>query len=105
MVNDVKHPIYEKTAEEYLLEGNQNYHKSEFKKAIEAYKKAIDIKPDEEAYYNMGLAYTMLNEKVNFEEVIKAYKKAIEINIALSSCKISFLSPSEISIVSALSIV
>jgi tetratricopeptide (TPR) repeat protein len=80
MVNDVKHPIYEKTAEEYLLEGNQNYHKSEFKKAIEAYKKAIDIKPDEEAYYNMGLAYTMLNEKVNFEEVIKAYKKAIEIN-------------------------
>jgi tetratricopeptide (TPR) repeat protein len=28
----------------------------------------------------MGLAYTMLNEKVNFEEVIKAYKKAIEIN-------------------------
>ncbi|VVM26321.1 hypothetical protein BSPWISOXPB_3765 [uncultured Gammaproteobacteria bacterium] len=23
MVNDVKHPIYEKTAEEYLLEGNQ----------------------------------------------------------------------------------
>ncbi|CAC9463219.1 hypothetical protein [uncultured Gammaproteobacteria bacterium] len=80
MVNDVKHPIYEKTAEEYLLEGNQSYHKGEFKKAIEAYKKAIDIKPDEEAYYNMGLAYTMLNEKVNFEEVIKAYKKAIEIN-------------------------
>jgi tetratricopeptide (TPR) repeat protein len=34
----------------------------------------------QEAYYNMGLAYTMLNEKVNFEEVIKAYKKAIEIN-------------------------
>jgi hypothetical protein len=26
MVNNVKHPIYEKTAEEYLLEGNQNYH-------------------------------------------------------------------------------
>ncbi len=80
MVNDVNHPIYKKTAEEYLLEGNQNYHKGEFKKAIEAYKKAIEIKADEDAYYNMGLAYTMLNEKVSFEEAIKAYKKAIGIN-------------------------
>jgi tetratricopeptide (TPR) repeat protein len=51
-----------------------------FKKAIEAYKKAIEIKADEDAYYNMGLAYTMLNEKVSFEEAIKAYKKAIGIN-------------------------
>ena len=80
MVNDVNHPIYKKTAEEYLLEGNQNYHKGEFKKAIEAYKKAIEIKPDEDTYYNMGLAYTMLNEKVSFEEAVKAYKKAIGIN-------------------------
>jgi tetratricopeptide (TPR) repeat protein len=44
------------TVEEYILEGNQNYHKGEFKKAIEAYEKAIDIKPDEEAYHNMGIA-------------------------------------------------
>jgi hypothetical protein len=28
MVNDVKHPIYEKTVEEYLLEGNQDFYKS-----------------------------------------------------------------------------
>ena len=80
MVNDVKHPIYEKTAEEYFLEGNQDFYKSKFKKAIEAYKKAIEIKADEDAYYNMGLAYTMLNEKVSFEDAIKAYKKAIGIN-------------------------
>jgi tetratricopeptide (TPR) repeat protein len=66
----------------------------------------------------MGLAYTMLNEKVNFEEVIKAYKKAIEINpdkdeadfssienIALSSCKISFFCFFKILIFFALSIV
>jgi tetratricopeptide (TPR) repeat protein len=32
-----------------------------FKKAIEAYKKAIKINPDyDKAYYNMGLAYTGL---------------------------------------------
>jgi hypothetical protein len=30
MVNDVNHPIYEKTAEEYLLEGNQDYQKNKF---------------------------------------------------------------------------
>jgi tetratricopeptide (TPR) repeat protein len=45
MVNDVNHPIYEKTAEEYIEKGNNNYHKSEFEKAIEAYKKAIEINP------------------------------------------------------------
>jgi hypothetical protein len=28
MVNDVNHSIYEKTAEEYLLEGNRDYQKN-----------------------------------------------------------------------------
>ncbi|VVH64635.1 TPR domain protein, putative component of TonB system, partial [uncultured Gammaproteobacteria bacterium] len=77
MVNDVKHPIYEKTVEEYLLEGNQDFYKSKFDKAIEAYEKAIKIKPNYEAYYNIGLAYTSSNK---FKEAIKAYEKAIEIN-------------------------
>jgi hypothetical protein len=36
MVNDVNHPIYEKTTEEYILEGNQYYQKYKFEKAIEA---------------------------------------------------------------------
>jgi tetratricopeptide (TPR) repeat protein len=91
-----------KTVEEYLLEGNQNYHKGEFKKAIEAYEKAIDIKPDEEAYHNMGIAYIMLNEKVSFEDAIKAYEKAIEINpdydtalafLKASSASLNLLNP------------
>jgi hypothetical protein len=43
MVNDVNHPIYKKTVEEYILEGNQNYHKGEFKKAIEAYEKPLRL--------------------------------------------------------------
>jgi tetratricopeptide (TPR) repeat protein len=47
------HSIYEKTAEEYLLEGNQDFYKSKFDKAIEAYEKAIEIKPNYEAYYNL----------------------------------------------------
>ncbi len=78
MVNDANHPIYEKTAEEYTEKGNNNYHKSEFEKAIEAYKKAIKIDPDSDgAHHNIGLAYDNLGK---FEKAIEAYKKAIEIN-------------------------
>ena len=78
MVNDANHPIYEKTAEEYTEKGNNNYHKSEFEKAIEAYKKAIKIDPDSDgAHHNIGLAYDNLGK---FEKAIEAYKKAIKIN-------------------------
>jgi tetratricopeptide (TPR) repeat protein len=45
-------------------EQKHRYVKSgKFEKAIGAFKKAIEIKPDfDEAYYSMGIAYTMLNE-------------------------------------------
>ena len=77
MVNDVNHPIYKKTAEEYFLEGNQDLYKSKFDKAIEAYEKAIEIKPDkDEAYYAIGVVYTNLSK---FEKAIEAYEKAIKI--------------------------
>jgi tetratricopeptide (TPR) repeat protein len=85
---------------EYLLEGNQDFYKSKFDKAIEAYEKAIEIKPNYEAYYNIGVAYTSSNK---FKEAIKAYEKAI--NLSLSSCKIGFFSSCKILIVFALSIV
>jgi tetratricopeptide (TPR) repeat protein len=49
-----------------------------FKKAIEAYEKAIEINPYYgTAYYNMGIAYTGLGK---FKKAIEAYEKAIEIN-------------------------
>ena len=77
MVNDVNHPIYEKTTEEYILEGNQYYQKYKFEKAIEAYEKAIEIDLDSDiACYNIGLAYAKLSK---FEKAIEAYEKAIEI--------------------------
>ena len=45
--------------------------------AIEAYKKAISLKPDfAEAFYNVGGA---LHVQGKFEEAIEAYKKAISI--------------------------
>jgi tetratricopeptide (TPR) repeat protein len=50
---------------------------NKFKEAIEAYEKALEIKPDYyEAYYGIGVAYASSNK---FKEAIKAYKKAIEI--------------------------
>jgi hypothetical protein len=46
-------------------------------KAIEAYNKALSVKPDyAEAYYNMGIA---LQEQGKFEETLEIYKKALSI--------------------------
>ena len=45
--------------------------------AIEAYNKALAIKPDyAEAYYNMGVA---LKDQGKLEEAIEAYNKALAI--------------------------
>jgi len=46
--------------------------------SVEAYKKAIDIKPDyAEAYNNMGVS---LREQGTLEEALEAHKKALDIN-------------------------
>ena len=56
-------------------EALQNLGKLE--EAIEAYNKALDIKPDyAEAYYNMGIA---LKDQGKLEEAIEAYNKALAI--------------------------
>ena len=48
-----------------------------FKEAVEAYNKAISLKPDyADAYYNLGNA---LKEQGKLEDAIKAYKKAISL--------------------------
>jgi tetratricopeptide (TPR) repeat protein len=48
-----------------------------YPKAIEAYQKAIEIKPDKhEAWNNLGNAY---NDLKNYQKAIEAYQKAIEI--------------------------
>jgi tetratricopeptide (TPR) repeat protein len=49
----------------------------EYQEAIDAYKEAIKIKPDDhKAYCNMGVAYDKLKE---YQEAIDAYKEAIKI--------------------------
>jgi tetratricopeptide (TPR) repeat protein len=58
----------------------------EYQEAIDAYKEAIKIKPDDhKAYYNMGVAYDKLKE---YQEAIDACKEAIKIK---SDCQNSHL--------------
>ncbi|MBT6516593.1 MAG: tetratricopeptide repeat protein, partial [Candidatus Marinimicrobia bacterium] len=48
-----------------------------YTKAIESYKKAIELKPDYAlAYNNLGIAY---NNQGNYTKAIESYKKAIEL--------------------------
>ena len=57
----------------YNIIGAANQGLANHKEAIDAYKKAISIKPDyADAYYNMGIA---LKEIGKLDEAITAYKK------------------------------
>ena len=57
--------------------GNALQQQDKLKEAVEAYRKAISIKPDYyEAYGNLGAA---LQDQGKLDKAIKAYKKAIEI--------------------------
>ena len=61
----------------YYNLGNTYRRQGKYDQAIEAYKKAIEISPDDHiAYYNLGNAY---DEQDKYEEAIEAYNKAIEI--------------------------
>lgn len=63
--------FFESLGRVYLDVGN-------FSKAIEAYKKSLEFKPDEyEVIFNLALAY---KNNFQFNEAIEAYKKALEIN-------------------------
>jgi len=62
----------------YIYNMGNDYNKiGDFDKAIECYKKAVEIKPDyHEALYNMGNAY---KKKGDFDKAIECYEKAIKI--------------------------
>jgi Tfp pilus assembly protein PilF len=58
--------------------GVQFYNQREISKAIQAYKKVIEMDPSYiEAYNNLGIIYQELGD---FENALKAYQKSIEIN-------------------------
>ncbi len=72
-VNNTKHKLSIKTATDYFQEA---YKEDNAEQAIVLYQKAIGIKPDDAAYYNMGNAYGELGE---YQKAINVYKKAIKI--------------------------
>ena len=62
----------------YMIIGNNLDMQGEPKKAVEVYKKAIKLQPDDGlVYYNLGVTYTKLN---NTEEAKKTFKKAVFVN-------------------------
>ena len=76
-------------ANEYDSQGNKNYNEKNYQKAINNWKKAIDIIPNDEAYYlNIAQAYLTLEKT----EMAEKYLNLIETeNLKSNSGKFEFL--------------
>jgi tetratricopeptide (TPR) repeat protein len=62
----------------YFNMGNVYNRKHDYDKAIEYYKKALEIAPDcASIYRNIGVTY---EDKHDYNKAIEYYKKAIELN-------------------------
>jgi len=78
--NEVVDSIYQigKDDERLKEEGNSYYDKKDYHRAIDCYRKAIQINPQYSlAYLNLGVALGSINKT---EEAIDCYRKAIQIN-------------------------
>jgi tetratricopeptide (TPR) repeat protein len=65
-------------AEELFMQGNSYYYDKEYDKAIEAYQKALESNPKNDATYtNMGVVYT---NQEKYDKAIEAFQKALEVN-------------------------
>ena len=65
------------TVWDYIQQGDRYYNAGKYKKSIEFYSKAIELRPIAIAYSNRGCAYNALGER---EKAIQDYTKAIELN-------------------------
>ena len=70
--------IENKTEIDYFILGNNYFDTTKYEKAIESYKKAIEINPEYyNAYNNLGYAYF---NRTKYEKAIEAYSNEIKIN-------------------------
>jgi len=78
-MNKKKEISDKKETEESLIElGKFYFINGKYDKAIEEFKKAIELNPrNSETYYNLGLVYEAKN---NIEEARKMYEKSVEID-------------------------
>ena len=66
------------SSHEYLAEGYEYANKGDYSIAIEFFKKALEIDPNnKDAYYGVGYAYELLN---NYPQAIAYYNKVLEID-------------------------
>jgi tetratricopeptide (TPR) repeat protein len=90
LVEDQKKSIEEeekkrRTTEARLVNngGVMSYHNGQYEKALDLFKKAIDLDPTlTEAYNNLGLTYTEINEE---EKATEAFKTAISLSPELAA--------------------
>ncbi|MDD3149550.1 MAG: tetratricopeptide repeat protein [Candidatus Gastranaerophilales bacterium] len=70
--------VSKKTSEMLKENGNKYFKEQNYKKAIESYKKAVEIKPDyPDVYFNLGRSYRYLGDIPN---AINSYEKLIKLN-------------------------
>ncbi|MBW4620247.1 MAG: tetratricopeptide repeat protein [Cyanosarcina radialis HA8281-LM2] len=67
------------TAEEYIRQGDALFQQVKIEEAIAAYKKAIQLEPDNSQAYEK-LALILLSEPENIDRVIDLYQQAISLN-------------------------
>jgi tetratricopeptide (TPR) repeat protein len=71
-------PASQKTKEQWLVAGNAHYNAGQYKEAIAAYDRAIQLDPkDAKAYNNRATIYRFLHE---YQRAIIDYSRAIELN-------------------------
>jgi tetratricopeptide (TPR) repeat protein len=65
------------SVDDYIIRGNAYYEASEYQQALEAYNRALDIRPDDpDTLYNHGNALQKLERH---EEALKDYNRALEL--------------------------
>jgi tetratricopeptide (TPR) repeat protein len=90
LVEDQKKSIEEEEKRRHTTEarmlnnaGVMAYHNGQYEKALELFRKTIDLDPAmTEAYNNLGLTYTEINEE---EKATEAFKKAISLSPELAA--------------------
>lgn len=69
------------TAQDYVELGQFYILNKKYTEAIKQFKLALQIKPDAQAYYQLGLAYEASNEIALAQEM---FRKALELNCSLT---------------------
>ena len=73
-------PTSDRSAFDLFAEGNKQYERKRYDRAIEAYNKAIEINPTDYTFFNnRGLAFY---KKKNFDAAISDFNRAVELNPA-----------------------